>query len=334
MRKIKRLKNGKLPNPLLSKLLKKIKGGNALLGPAIGEDAAMVLSKDLAFIFTLDPITLTDKDIGRYLLNVNANDIAACGGIPKYLILSLLFPKGTEEKQVRSLFSEIQKESEKMKVEILGGHTEITNQVNRTVAIGMLIGTARKDKITPTRNAKPGDKILLTKEIAIEGTATIFREKEKNLGSIFSQEIIKRGKNFLIDPGISILKEAQILNQNCKVNAMHDPTEGGIATALGEISQAAGVKILVEKEKIPIIKETSLVCDYYRLDPLYLLASGCLLAMLPRKEAKKAVKILKENGILATIIGEAKKGKGAWFWQKNKLRKIVPRADEITKIIK
>jgi len=221
-----------------------------------------------------------------------------------------------------------------MKVEILGGHTEITNQVNRTVAIGMLIGTARKDKITPTRNAKPGDKILLTKEIAIEGTATIFREKEKNLGSIFSQEIIKRGKNFLIDPGISILKEAQILNQNCKVNAMHDPTEGGIATALGEISQAAGVKILVEKEKIPIIKETSLVCDYYRLDPLYLLASGCLLAMLPRKEAKKAVKILKENGILATIIGEAKKGKGAWFWQKNKLRKIVPRADEITKIIK
>jgi len=85
MRKIKRLKNGKLPNPLLSKLLKKIKGGNALLGPAIGEDAAMVLSKDLAFIFTLDPITFTDKDIGRYLLNVNANDIAACGGIPKYL---------------------------------------------------------------------------------------------------------------------------------------------------------------------------------------------------------------------------------------------------------
>jgi len=334
MRKIKRLKNGKLPSSLLSKLLKKIKKGNALLGPAIGEDAAIVLSNDLAFIFTLDPITFTDKDIGHYLLNVNANDIAVCGGIPKYLILSLLFPKGAEEKQVRNTFSEIQKKSKKMRVEILGGHTEVTNRVNRAMAIGMLVGTARTDKITPTKNAKPGDKILLTKKIAIEGTATIFREKEKELKLVFPQGIIKRGRNFLNNPGISVLKEAQILNKNFKVNAMHDPTEGGIATALWEISQAAGMKILVEEEKIPIAKETNLVCDYYHLNPLYLLASGCLLAMLPGKEAKKGVKVLKENGILATIIGEVRKGKGAWFRQKDKLRKIVPKTDEITKIIK
>jgi len=327
------LKKGKLPHSLLLKLLRKFGETSALVGPSIGEDAAIVLAKKSAFIFTLDPITFTDKDIGHYLLKINANDIAACGGIPKYLLVSLLFPKGTKEKQIKDLFSEIQKESKRAGVELLGGHTEITDEVKRTVAMGMMIGTAKKDKITPTKNAKPQDKILLTKQIAIEGTATIFQEKEKKLKSIFPQKIVKRGRYLLFDPGISVIKEAKILNQHCQVNSMHDPTEGGIATALWEISQAAQVKILVDEEKIPILKETQAVCDYYRLDPLYLLASGSLLATLPKKEAEKGVKILRKKGIPASIIGEVKKGKGAWLLQKNnKLRKILPKEDELTKI--
>ena len=329
----KRLKKGKLPHPLLLKLLRKFGETSALVGPSIGEDAAIVLAKDSAFIFTLDPITFTDKDLGHYLLEINANDIAACGGRPKYLLLSLLFPKGTKEEQIKNLFSEIQKESQRTGVELLGGHTEITDEVKRTVAMGMMIGTAQKDKITPTKNAKPQDKILLTKQIAIEGTATIFQEKEKELKSIFPQKIVKKGKNLLFDPGISVVKEAQILNQNCQVNSMHDPTEGGIATALWEISQAAQVKILIDEEKIPILKETQVVCEYYRLNPLYLLASGSLLATLPKKEAERGVKILRKKGIPASIIGEVEKGKGAWLWQKNnKLREILPKEDEITKI--
>ncbi|GAJ20682.1 unnamed protein product, partial [marine sediment metagenome] len=134
--------------------------------------------------------------------------------------------------------------------------------------------------------ARPGDKILFIKQIAIEGTAIIFREKEKELKSVFPQKIIKRGKNLLSNPGISILKAAKVLNQNCKVRAMHDPTEGGIANALWEISQAARVKILVEEKKIPINKETRSICNYYRLDPLYLIASGSLLATLSKREAE------------------------------------------------
>lgn len=327
------LKRGKLPNPILGKLLRKISKNNAVLGPAIGEDAAIVLLKDSAFILTLDPITFTDKNIGYYLLNVNANDIVACGGTPKYLLVNLLFPENTKERQIKNLFSEIQRESKKMKVEILGGHTEITNSINRILAVGMMIGVAKKDKITPTRNAKPGDKILFTKKIAIEGTALIFREKERELKSVFSQKVIKKAKNFLIHPGISVLKEAEILNRNCKVNAMHDPTEGGIATALWEISQAAGVKILVEEEKIPIAPETRFICNYYHLHPLYLLASGSLLATLSKNEARRGKELLRKKGIEAEIIGEIKKGKGAFFMRKNKLKKIEPREDEITKVI-
>jgi len=327
------LKKGKLPHAFLLKLLSQFGKTGAFVGPSVGEDAAIVLVKDSAFIFTLDPITFTDKNIVHYLLEININDIAACGGIPKYLLVSLLFPKGTKEKQVESLFSEIQKESKKVGVELLGGHTEITDEVKKTVAIGMMIGTAKKDKITPTKNAKPGDKILLTKQIAIEGTATIFQEKEKSLQSVFPPKIIKGGKALLFKAGISILREAKILNQHCQVNSMHDPTEGGIATALWEISQAAQVKILVEEEKIPILKETRAICNYYHLNPFYLLASGSLLATLPKKEAEKGVKILREKGIPASIIGELKRGKGVWLLQKNnKLRKILPKEDEITKI--
>ncbi|PIZ50266.1 hypothetical protein COY29_00115 [Candidatus Woesebacteria bacterium CG_4_10_14_0_2_um_filter_39_14] len=327
------LKRGKLPHPLLLKLLRKFGETSALVGPSIGEDAAIVLAKDSAFIFTLDPITFTDKKIGHYLLSINANDIAACGGIPKYLLVSLLFPRGTKEKQIKNLFSEIQKESKKAGLELLGGHTEITDEVKKTIAIGMMIGIAKKDQITPTENAKVGDKILLTKQVAIEGTATIFQEKEKRLKLVFPPKIFKRGKALLFEPGISIVKEAKILNQHCQVNSLHDPTEGGIATALWEISQAAQVKILVDEEKIPILKETQAVCEYYHLDPLYLLASGSLLATLPKKEAEKGVKILRKKGIPAIIIGEVKKGKGTWLLQKNnKLRKILPKEDEITKI--
>lgn len=328
------LKNGKLPPYLLTKLLKGFGRSTAMVGPKVGEDAAIVsVSDESAFIFTTDPITFTDKNIDYYLLRVNANDIAASGGIPKYLLVSLLFPKSTTIKEVKNLFFRIQEESKKMGIEVLGGHTEITDVVKNIVGIGTMIGLAKKDKLTPTKKAKPGDKILLTKQIAIEGTALIFREKEKSLRDIFSREIIEKGKRLLFNPGISIIKEAQILNQNCRVNSMHDPTEGGIATALWEISQVAKVKILAVRRKIPVLEETKVICNYYHLDPLYLLASGSLLVTLPENEAKRGIKILKKNGIGSEIIGEVKKGRGAYIIQGEILKKIEPKEDEITKII-
>jgi len=327
------LKKGKLPNYLLNKLLNRFVKSTVMVGPKVGEDAAIVsISNKDAAIFSTDPITFARKTIGHYLLNINANDIAACGGVPKYFLITLLFPEGTKEKEIKNLFSEIQKECLKMKIEILGGHTEITGVVKDIIGVGVMVGLAKKDKLTPTKAARPGDKILFIKQIAIEGTAIIFREKEKELKSVFPQKIIKRGKNLLFNPGISILKAAKILNQNCKVRAMHDPTEGGIANALWEISQAARVKILAEEKKIPINEETRSICNYYHLDPLYLIASGSLLATLSKREAEKGIKILRKNKISATIIGEVKRGKGAWFIRENKFREIIPKEDEITKI--
>ena len=162
----------------------------------------------------------------------------------------------------------------------------------------------RPEWVVRTSGAQPGDSVILTKGIAIEGTAILAREvPDQLLVAGIVPDVLERVSNYLFNPGISVVREALISHDAVSVHCMHDPTEGGLATGLREISLAAGVGLEIEADHIPILPECLAVCDTLGLDPLGLLASGSLLITLAEKDSSALVRTLSEHGIQARIIG-------------------------------
>jgi hydrogenase expression/formation protein HypE len=124
-------------------------------------------------------------------------------------------------------------------------------------------------------------------------------------------ELVARGKRFLQEPGISVLREAMVVCQAGRPHAMHDPTEGGLATGLWELAQASGKGIVVDLGRVHVFPETAVFCQALDLDPLGLIASGALLVTAAPEESSKMVQALTREGIGAAIIGQVVEGPAA-----------------------
>ena len=297
---------GKLPMELLSRLLADIDviDPRVALGARAGEDAALIDMGDRYLVAKTDPITFATDLIGWYLVQVNSNDLAAMGATPRWLMATLLLPEGTTERQTETIFNQLLEACDSLGITLIGGHTEITYDLPRPIAMGAMLGEVAKDKVVLTSGARVGDAIVLTQGIAIEGASILAREAEDTLtGNGVPQAVIERAKSFLFTPGISVAKAAKIACDTAAVHAMHDPTEGGVATALLELATAAKVGLTVEAERIPILPECRVICDALSLDPLGLIASGALLATLPAADAERLVDALGREGIPAAVIG-------------------------------
>ena len=174
---------GKLPLELLTQLLGRIdiKDPRVVLGPRPGEDAALIDFGDSYLVTKTDPITFATDLIGWYLVQVNANDLAVMGATPRWLMVTLLLPEGTRPDEVRAIFDQLRDACDGLEVALVGGHTEITRDLPRPIALGAMLGEVRKDRVVLTSGARPDDAIVLTKGIAIEGTAILAREAAKQL---------------------------------------------------------------------------------------------------------------------------------------------------------
>ena len=297
---------GKLPLELLSDLLGKIdaRDPRVALGARAGEDAALIDMGDRYLAAKTDPITFATDLIGWYAVQVNANDLAVMGATPRWLMATLLLPEGTSADDVRAIFNQLLDACDALGVTLIGGHTEITHNLPRPIAIGAMLGEVAKDRVVLTSGAQVGDSIMLTQGVAIEGTAILAREAADALAAKgVSQDVIRRAQELLFTPGISVAKAAAIACDVGGVNSMHDPTEGGLATGLLEIATAAGVGVAVDAERIPVLPECRAVCDALSLDPMGLIASGALLATLPPSDARRLTAALQRAGIPAVEIG-------------------------------
>lgn len=185
----------------------------------------------------------------------------------------------------------------------MGGHTEVTYDLTRPIVVGTLLGTVTRDRLITPEGARPGDAIILTKRLAVEATSIIAREKAAELRLVFDGPFLERCRRFLYEPGISVLRDAQIALQVGAVHAMHDPTEGGIATALHELALAARVDLRIDLDAVPIYPQTQALCDHFGLDPRGVIASGSLLLAVEAAEAERVVAALQRNRIEATVIG-------------------------------
>ena len=297
---------GKLPMDLLSRLLSDIdvRDPRVVLGARAGEDAALIDMGDHYLVAKTDPITFATDLIGWYLVQVNSNDLAAMGATPRWLMATLLLPEGTTEAQTEEIFTQLLEACDALGITLIGGHTEITYDLPRPVAMGALLGEVAKDRVVLSSGAQIGDSIVLTQGVAIEGTSILAHEAEDALVAAgVTQDVIARAKSFLFTPGISVAKAASIACDTVDVHAMHDPTEGGVATALLELAAAANVGVTVDAESIPVLPECRAICDALTLDPLGLIASGALLATLPSPEAERLIAALSQEGIPASVVG-------------------------------
>jgi hydrogenase expression/formation protein HypE len=296
---------GKLRPALLRELLARhaVPDARVVVGPRVGEDAAVLDMGDRYLVATTDPITFVTEDVGWYVLVVNANDLAVRGAVPRWFLATCLLPEGrTTEAEVTTLFAQLGAACQSLRVALVGGHTEVTPGLDRPIVVGTMLGEVDKARLVTTGGARPGDVLVLTKGVPVEGTSIIARVRAVELRARgYDDAWLARAHGMLAR--LSIVPEALLAADLVPVHAMHDPTEGGVATALWEMADAAEVGLAVEAERIPVLAEGAALCREFGLDPLGTIASGALLLALAPTDAGIVLHALAREGIDAAFIG-------------------------------
>ncbi len=326
------MKIGKLPEPVLIRSVLKQVGhrrNEVLVGPAVGQDCAvMELGEGEVFVLSSDPITGTTKDIGGHSVHVTANDLAASGAEPVGIMLTMLLTPDTKEEELKEIMQDVEETCKELNIDVLGGHTEVTDVVKQTLISLTGVGKMKKEEVLTTASVKPGDDIVVTKWIGLEGTSIAAKEKEEVLLENFAPSFVETAKQF--DQYLSVIPEAKIARE-WGVSAMHDITEGGVFGALWEMGSGSGVGLDIDLKAIPIRQETVEVCEALGLNPYILMSSGSM--MIAAKDGHGLVRKLKQAGIEAAVVGKATEGNDRILRNGEDTRYLdKPQTDELYKI--
>ena len=303
-----RLRTGKLDAARLEQLLSALPqlDRSVLVGPRVGEDAAVIEVGDRCIVSATDPITFAADRVGWYAVHVNANDVAVLGARPRWFLAVLLLPEGASSGLVESIMTDIRRACSALDVTVCGGHTEVTPHVDAPVVVGHMLGEVAPTRLVRKTSLQAGDDLLLTRGVAIEGTAILAREHRASLVAALPAAVVDRAAALLRDPGISVVHAALTAVAAGPVHAMHDPTEGGILNGLAELAAAASTGLEVEVARIPVLPETRQICDHLGLDPLRLIASGALLIGVPPSATEDVMAALTAQAIPVTRIGSVR----------------------------
>lgn len=324
---------GKVSETVLKRsVLKQIRHrrSEVLVGPNVGEDCGVIeLKEDEVFVVSTDPITGTKEDIGTLAVHITANDIASNGAEIIGILLTILLPKGSKEKDLKEIMKEVEKVCSTLNIDVIGGHTEVTAAVNQPVITVTGVGKMPKSHMIKTAGVSAGQEIVVTKWIGLEGTAIIAKEKLEELTSKYTKDFIQGAVSFM--EHISVVKEAMIARK-MGVTSMHDVTEGGIFGALWELGEASHVGMEIDLKKIPLRQETVEICEYYNINPYQLISSGVMLMVTDKANA--LVEELKKNGIPATVIGRIVEGNDKIVINEDEKRYLIPpKSDELYKVM-
>ena len=327
------MKIGKVPENVLKRSVMKqlhYQRDEVILGPGNGEDcAALALAEDEILVMSTDPITGTAKDIGKLAIQITANDLASAGAEPIGVMLTILLPDGTREIALKRIMEQMECACREAKMQILGGHTEVTAVVNQPVVNVAGVAKAKKGSLISTAGARAGMDIVVSKWVGIEGTMIFAKEKEAELKEHFPADFVDTAIGF--DRYLSVVPEAAVATQS-SVAAMHDVTEGGLFGALWEMAEASGVGLEIDLKKIPIRQETVEICEYFDVNPYGLISSGMML--MASADGNALVLALQEAGIPATVIGKATEGNDRVIIRDEERRFLEPpKTDELYKVL-
>lgn len=323
---------GKVPENVLKRaVFKQIRHRRpeVVLHPGVGEDcSAVAVEEDELLVFSVDPITATDKGTGNFAVHITANDLASSGAEPVGIMTSIILPPRTREKKLRELMQEIEYACSRLNIEVMGGHTEISDVVNRPVITVTGVGKVKKGRLVSTAGLQPGDELVMTKWAGLEGTAIIAAERREQLLERLPEELVDTAAGFY--QYLSVVPEAAVA-MNTGVSAMHDVTEGGIFGALWEMGAASGVGITANLKKIPIRQETIEVCEVFDLNPYRMMSSGSML--IGCKNGNLLVSELEKKGISAAVIGSVNESNDRVIINDYETRFLEPASsDELYKI--
>ena len=279
-----------------------------IVGPGIGLDCAVLDFGDRYLVCKTDPITFATDEIGWYAVQINANDIACSGARPQFFLATVLLPEAVGNGELaEQIFAQIKAACAGLGAALVGGHTEITYGIDRPLVVGTMLGEVAPEGLVTAAGAQVGDAVLLTKGYPVEAVSIIAREI-KQASTQFEANFIRRCQDFLRTPGISVVKDAQVALAAGRVTAMHDPTEGGVATGLWELAEASHCGLEVNLTSLPLLPEGEALCRAFHLDPLGCIASGALLLTTPEPQPIRSA--LERAGIPAYVIGQVTGGTG------------------------
>lgn len=327
------MKIGKLPEPVLIRsVLKKLnhRREEILIGPAVGQDcAALCVGADEALVMSSDPITGTTKDIGSLSIYITTNDLAAAGAEPVGVMLTVMLPPVIEETELKTMMEDVERTCAFLNVEVLGGHTEITEAVNQPLISVTGVGKMKKDRLITLKGIEADQDLVVTKWIGLEATTILAKEKETELSARFSPKLIKTAKEF--DRYLSVIPESKIAMEH-GVSAMHDITEGGIFGALWEMASGAGLGVEIDLKKIPIRQETVEICEFFHVNPYLIMSSGSML--IAAKDGYGLAAKLEAAGIHAAVVGRTNDGNDRVIRNGEEIRYLdKPQTDELYKVI-
>lgn len=318
---------GKIPIEILKEVVFKnigTKRSEVALGPSAGIDGAVIDIGNKSLIVSMDPITGALERIGWLAVNVNANDVATFGVEPAFLLSCILLPEKSDRKTVETITKQMSTAANTLRIAIIGGHCEVTPELTNPVVTGCMIGTTEKGNYVTAGGAKAGDKIILTKSAAIEGTAILASDRQNQLEETLKPSLLANAKKFYEE--ISVVEDAMTAFKTGGVHAMHDPTEGGIAGGIHEMADASHLGVQILEEKISVRPETATICEFFQIDPLQLIASGSLLIAAKPELAQKIMTALNKKTIESAIIGD--------FLPSQKKRSIVRRNSKTEDLIR
>ncbi|MDD3921230.1 MAG: AIR synthase family protein [Eubacteriales bacterium] len=298
---------GKLDNDTLERcILKKFTHvrQEVLSLPMIGQDCASVdLGGDIA-VLSCDPITSATRHIGTLSVHINCNDAAAAGAEPVGLLVTLLAPPTATLEEIETIANELAEAARNANVDILGGHTEVTDSVTRFVTNTTVLAKLPPNGKLP--GMRPGDQIVMTKWAGLEGSAVIVSDFHDKL-AVMGEDKLSRLRG--------LTKELSVVPEGCYAarhgaHAMHDITEGGVFGAVWEMAYTAGCGIRLNENAIPVLPETEELCRLLGLDPYRLLSSGAML--IACENGKEMAAGLQQAGVPAAVIGCAEAGTGVY----------------------
>ena len=320
---------GKVPNKDLEELIFDnitLKRDEVLVRASIGEDTGVIdLGGDLCVVST-DPITGATKELGGLAIHVSCNDAATKGAEPVAILLTILCPENTSKEELQDVMKQAGQAAKSVNVEIIGGHTEITDAVTRMVLSTTVIAKLKREDLKGYEEIEVGEKIVLSKWIGLEGTHILGGELKDKLSKRLSEEEIEEAIS--LGKYLSVVKEG-LLAREYGVKYMHDVTEGGIYGAIWETGEAIEKGILLYEDKLPIKPITKKLCDVLGIDVKKLISSGSMVMVVPDKNTSPFIERLEKEGVFASVIGEVTKEGIYALTEDGKKEIYAPGSDEL-----
>lgn len=329
------MRNGKvsenvLKRSVLGQIEKSETGKNQVIcGAGVGTDCAvMSFGENEETVISTNPVSAPIDIVGARGVHRALNNLAAAGAEAVSVLIAVMLPADTEEKELQEVMRQAGSVCGRYNVRIIGGHTEVMTDIRRPVLTVTGVGKRKKQDLSELRKVKPGQAVIVSKWIGLEGTSLIAREYKEELCARYPVRMIEEAEAF--ERFISVLPEAAAALKS-GVCGMHDVSQGGIFAALWEMAEGAGVGLEIDLNKLPVRQETIEICEFYDLNPYELLSGGSLL--MTADDGIGLVSALEREGVPAVIVGKTTAGNDRVLFNGEEKRFLEPpKADQIYKM--